>query len=231
MGTSILLVFLAPVMAAYFLLGGAFEAIFGSPTEEIILPYDEAKGIVWEYDDIDDPYINLKQVKIKGDEQIFVFENSEDSITELLNIFVNSILRTDYEGNVMDLVFTNENGNTKTFYAIDGGMMSAPDIFSAEECLVTQYTVTAENPTESGSWGTISGNEYVLIKKADVSPIANFTVVKTPVYSAKNFSVDFSYSTGIVGLEKISTVFSTAEYNELIVTNERRELYYTSGLV
>ena len=255
MGTSVLLVFLAPVLAAYILFGGAFEAVFGSPTEKVVLPYDESKGIVWEYDDTDDPYINLKEVQIKGDEQIFVFENSEDLITNMFNIVVNSFLDTGYEGNVMDLVVTDaqgnsvvtvnpktgadvsslivtdENGNTKTFYASAGGMMSAPDIFASEECLVTQYTVTAENPSESGSWGTNSGNEYVLAKKADVSPSATFTVVKMPCYSAKYFSVDFSYSTNIVGLEKVTTSFGTSESNELTVTNERRELYYTSGLV
>lgn len=231
MGTSVLLVFLAPVMAAYILFGGVFEAVFGSPTEKVVLPYDESKGIVWEYDNVDDPYITLKEVQIKGDEQIFVFENSEDTITNLFNIVINSFLDTGYEGNVMDLVFTDENGNTKTFYASAGGMMSAPDIFAAEECLVTQYTVTAENPSESGSWGTISGNEYVLAKKADVSPSATFTVVKMPCYTAEYFSVDFSYSTNIVGLEKITTSFGTSEANELTVTNERRELYYTSGLV
>ncbi len=231
MGTSVLLVFLAPVMAAYILFGGAFEAVFGSPTEKVVLPYDESKGIVWEYDNVDDPYINLKEVQIKGDEQIFVFENSEDIITDLFNIVMNSFLGTGYEGNVMDLVFTDENGNTETFYASAGGMMSAPDIFAAEECLVTQYTVTAENPSESGSWGTISGKEYVLAKKADVSPSATFTVVKMPCYSAEYFSVDFSYSTNIVGLEKVTTSFGASESNELTVTNERRELYYTSGLV
>ncbi len=220
MGTSVLLVFLAPVMAAYILFGGAFEAVFGSPTEKVVLPYDESKGMVWEYDNVDDPYITLKEVQIKGDEQIFVFENSEGIFAKLVNIVEDIFSDPDYEGTVMDLIFTDENGNTKTFYASEGSMLSAPDIFASEECLVTQYTITTENPAESGVWRTILGSEYVLVKKSDVSPSATFTIVKMPVFSEEKFSVNFFYSNNVFTFEEVTTSFVITETDGITVKNE-----------
>ena len=74
MGTSVLLVFLAPLLAIYALFGGLFSEIMPSPKAEIVLPYNESQGLVWEYVEQEDYHINLIEEKIEGDEQIFVFE-------------------------------------------------------------------------------------------------------------------------------------------------------------
>ena len=48
MGASILLVFIIPMAFLEVFFSGISGALFGYPTAEIALPYDEEKGIVWE---------------------------------------------------------------------------------------------------------------------------------------------------------------------------------------
>ena len=88
MGSSIWLVVLVPLMAVYALFGGIKGAIFGYPQAEVVLPYNEESGTVWEYDAANDPYIGLDEVKVDGDEQIFVFsarENDDENTDTFAN--------------------------------------------------------------------------------------------------------------------------------------------------
>ena len=70
MGTSVLLVFLAPLLAIYALFGGIFSEIMPSPKAEIVLPYDEAQGLVWEYVEQEDYHINLIEEKIEKKQDV-----------------------------------------------------------------------------------------------------------------------------------------------------------------
>ena len=72
MGTSIWLVVIIPMIFLGTIFSDISGAIFGYPTEEIALPYDEEKGLVWEYDCVNDPDIELVKTEIRDGEQVFV---------------------------------------------------------------------------------------------------------------------------------------------------------------
>ena len=75
MGTSVLLVFIAPFLAIYALFVGVFSEFAPKPQAEIILPYNESQGLVWKYEEQEDYYIDLVEERIDGNKQIFVFED------------------------------------------------------------------------------------------------------------------------------------------------------------
>lgn len=177
MGSSVLLVFIIP--AIFF--GVAFSdisgAIFGYPTEEIALPYDEEKGLVWEYDCVNDPDIELVETKIENGEQIFSFV-SKGSLDWNTLFMVKD--ENDPEGDAMDLVFTDKNGNKKVYYGFGGNKINAPYFYSAEECQTIDVTLTAKNPKENASWEAVDSTGYVLMKKPAKQATETFTVVITP---------------------------------------------------
>lgn len=190
MGTSIFLVFIIPLMVIYGVFGNFFTAIFGEPQTEIILPYNEAEGIVWEYDNKEDYYIELAETKVEGDKQIFVFQHCEvendDGIV----------------GELMDLVFTDKNGNQKKYYSErSDGFMSGPRIYEESECIVTEYTAVAKNPDSSLHWDIMQENDSILIQPKSYDAEVTFTVVHTPEdaeFSAMynwTFTPIFSYET------------------------------------
>ena len=101
MGKSILLIFIIPAMIFEVLFSFITGAMFGYPTAKVELPYDEAAGLVWEYDNVDDPYVKLSETEIKDGKQIFYFESAGIEIST--------------DGEMMDLVFTDKNGNEEVY--------------------------------------------------------------------------------------------------------------------
>ena len=69
MGTSILLIFIIPAAIFQVIFSYISGAFMGYPTAKVELPYDEATGLVWEYDNVDDPYINLVETETKDGNQ------------------------------------------------------------------------------------------------------------------------------------------------------------------
>lgn len=167
MGTSVLLIFIAPLMAVYALFGNLFAFITGEKTE-VILPYDEANGIVWEYDAQEDYYIELVEMRIEGDEQIFVFKDREKTED------------VEAEGELMDLIFTDKNGNQKKFYACQDNGYRGPLIYEESECLVTEYTATAAYPFEKRYWKVNQERASVLVQPRSYESEVTFTIVYTP---------------------------------------------------
>ena len=108
MGSSVLLVFLAPFFAIYVFFVGIFNESAPQPQAEIVLPYNESQGLVWEYVEDEDYYINLLEVKVEGDKQIFVFEADQSTSTSLDDIF--SVFFEPTEGYIIDLAFVDQNG-------------------------------------------------------------------------------------------------------------------------
>ncbi len=182
MGSSIWLVVLVPVMAVYALFGGIKGAIFGYPQAEVVLPYNEASGTVWEYDGIDDPYIGLDEVKVDGDEQIFVFSARENNDEE------------KYEGSIMQIVFTDRNGNEKAYYCDQNGKLNSPTFYPAEECISLDITVTAKKPKKNAKWKTGMDDYDILVCETEKGESCTFTAVITPDDSERvSFNADFEY--------------------------------------
>lgn len=201
MGSSVLLIFAFPLMIIGTLFNLITGAIFGYPTVQVELPYDDAKGIVWEYDNVDDPYIMLVDTKIENDKQIFVFEGTNKS-------------DNDYCGRIMELVFTDKNGNEKVYYGYHASKLYAPEIYPAEECQLTEITLTAHEPVSGGIWKVTDNDYYILCEKASVSETQIFTTVITPfnkkgeynVYG--KFDVKFAYTNSFgLPLENATVVY------------------------
>ena len=178
MGTSVLLVFLAPFLAIYAFFVGIFSEFAPKPQAEIILPYNESQGLVWEYEEQEDYYIDLVEEKIDGDKQIFVFEADLSMSSDLLDIFATA----PTYGNIIDFVFTDQNGNERTYY--HDRRKEATDqlvIYEASECFVTEYTVTAQDPENAEYWSIDSYNDGDnILRQPWEKDEATFTVIFMP---------------------------------------------------
>ena len=116
-----------------------FGALTGTDSAQVILPYDENKGIVWEYDRVNDPYAKLTKTEIVDDTQIFTFRTTQNSLFNT----------ADGTGYVMDFIFTDKNGNSKKYYAVD--LNKGFQIYAPGEYAEFELTVTAEEPVKNGN--------------------------------------------------------------------------------
>lgn len=196
MGTSIWLVIIIPMIFFGTIFSDISGAIFGYPTEEIALPYDEEKGLVWEYDCVNDPDIELVKTEIRDGEQVFVFVGKgKMSIAE---IFTKS--ENEQQGDIMDLVFTDKNGNQKIYYGYNGNRINEPQFYSAEDCQTIDITLTAEKARKNASWEAVANTGYVIMKKTTGGETEHFTIIVTPdtkdgTYATYGmFNVEFAYT-------------------------------------
>ncbi|MBR2867737.1 MAG: hypothetical protein IKB88_01565 [Clostridia bacterium] len=189
MGTSILLIFIIPAMIFEVIFSFVSGAFVGYPTAKVELPYNEATGLVWEYDNVDDPYINLADTEIEDGKQIFYFECSG--------------MNFEPNGEMMELVFTDRNGNEEVFYCVTSAKINAPSIYSEEECTLTEITLTAQNSVEGGKWMVVENGYYILYHNSSESESETFTVVITPDNKRGDyaeygrFSVRFAYTNSL----------------------------------
>lgn len=148
---------LALILSMFSPIIGFFETLTGKGQEEIALPYDAEKGIVWEYNEGDYALVDCIKTEIKDGQQIFTFRGK--------GIGQEGRPRpADYNSDQLidDICFEDENGNTKTYYAFwdyltplnEGGtyMYGDLDIYEETECVTFEYTVKAEQETENAYW-------------------------------------------------------------------------------
>ena len=166
MGTAIWLIVLIPAALIMSIIGDIHVAIHGQAKSELVLPYDESQGIVWEYDDVNDYYIELAETRVEDGKQIFVFANED--------------CREEINGSLMDVVFTDKNGNRMKYYALRGDDYNGPVFYEEDECYVAQYTVTAEKKLKRHHWETYQENDSILCQPRVEEETATFTVVMTP---------------------------------------------------
>ncbi len=172
MGASIWMIFFLPIMLIVAMFGNFFTEITGKTQAEIVLPYDESKGIVWEYDNKDDFYIDFVEVRIEEDKQIFVFKDNEATYDEVE-------AREGKIGFCMDLVFTDKNGNKKTYYA-DFALYGELVFYEESECLITEYTAVVHDPFENFHWISNGKKDRVLIQPISYDTEVTFTIVCMP---------------------------------------------------
>ncbi len=172
MGTAIWLIVLIPAALIMSILGDIHVAIHGQAKSELVMPYDEANGIVWEYDDVNDYYIELVEMRIDGDKQIFVFANED--------------CKEEINGSLMDIVFTDKNCNKVTYYALRGDDYDGPTFYEENECYTAQYTVTAEKERRKHHWETYQENGSILCQPQKEEGTDTFTIVMTPKNIGEN---------------------------------------------
>lgn len=118
-----------------------FGLMAGANYKDVVLPYNESEGLVWEYDGIDDPYVKLEKMTVNGNEQVFRFVSA--GIDEDDDVYY-------YNGRCMELDFTAKNGQSETYYAVVSPWIFYDEVFLAHEDETITYTVTAErSPTDS----------------------------------------------------------------------------------
>ena len=118
-----------------------FGLALGANYKDVVLPYNESEGLVWEYDGKDDPYIKLEKMTVNGNEQVFRFVSA--GIDEDDHVYY-------YNGRCMELDFTAKNGQSETYYAFVNPWIFYDEVFLAHEDETITYTVTAErSPADS----------------------------------------------------------------------------------
>lgn len=230
MGTSVLLVFLAPFLAIYAFFVGVFSEFAPKPQAEIILPYNESQGLVWEYEEQEDYYIDLVEEKIDGNKQIFVFEADLSMSSSLLDIFATA----PTYGRIIDFVFTDQNGNERTYY--HDRRKEATDqlvIYEASECFVTEYTVSAQDPQNAEYW-TVDDYYYGdnVLRQPWGKDEVPFTVIFMPdeVEKMKNGETEIIRFTNSYWVDHIEyeeeyrLTFGANDNGQLVILDEYHEL-------
>ena len=230
MGSSVLLVFLAPFFAIYVFFVGIFNEFAPQPQAEIVLPYNESQGLVWEYVEDEDYYINLLEVKVEGDKQIFVFEADQSTSTSLVNIF--SVFFEPTEGYIIDLAFVDQNGNIKTFY--HDPRQDAQDpfiIYDESECMITEYTVTATDPEHADYWQVDFDGDNNIVRQPWVEDESAVTIVFMPykiedMENGENRIIRFTNNYWVDNTEYIEEyrVTFSVQNGQLVIVDEYWEL-------
>ncbi len=148
---SVTVIFLIPIMFFVMLFGSISGAIKGDNVTKVELPYDPANGVVWEYDGVDDPLMELVETEVKGDKQIFtfkgigMFDGLFDENEEPKDVYM-----------VMDVVFTDENGNELLYYArVDNDYLALDykiKFWSPDEYVIFEYTPEEDITVEGAEW-------------------------------------------------------------------------------
>ncbi len=117
----------------------------GDNTAKVSLPYNPQSGLVWEYDNVEDPYISLTKTEIKNGEQIFYFTgNTRHAYKEFS------------DGDYLDLIFTDENGNSVKYYAFiyeEGYTYNSKiKILAPDEYIEYVYDIIPQTPDVLYRW-------------------------------------------------------------------------------
>ncbi|MBQ2904077.1 MAG: hypothetical protein IJE48_06740 [Clostridia bacterium] len=144
---SVTVFFIVPAMLIMMLFGSIAGVVTGDNVTKVELPYNPSEGIVWEYDDVDDPLFDLVKTEINGNEQVFTFKG--------ISMF--DAMKEDIDSDIlMDAVFTNENGEKLVYYvrhdynyfAINYKMK----FWSPDEYVVFDYTPKEETTVDGAEW-------------------------------------------------------------------------------
>ena len=184
---------------------------------------------MWEYIEQEDYQINLVEEKIDGDEQIFVFE-ADQSIFVFLNDMIDIFEGNGTTGLVIDLVFEDQNGNTKTYYHDPRQESSYTSfvIYDENECLTAEYTVTAvdfENDTE---WRIQQEQTYNIVCQPSSGDEVTFYIVFFPkdieeMKNGKKKTISFSNTTWSGYTEKYYVTYGV-EDGQLVIVYENYEV-------
>lgn len=162
-------VIFAPLYAVFVLFSSIFGIVSGNNTANVALPYDPENGVVWEYDNIDDPYIKLTKTEIKDGEQIFYFAGNTSH-------FYNAL----YDGDYLDLIFTDKNGNTLKYYAFiyeEGiSLISKIKILAPDEYIEYVYDIVPQTQHEQYRW-VVDIDNNIKLNTDVIAPKNSFTVV------------------------------------------------------
>ena len=169
MGAIFGIVFGIPLAIFWMIVSPIIGFFTGADKVEIILPYDEANGVVWEYDNYQDVYVKLTDTHIEDGKQIFTFQRNY------------LVLDEGNGGMATDLVFTDKNGNSQTYYIACANGGFGMKVLEPGEYAVYTHVAKAETPVKGAYWLRASNDSinadlllYQPIEKVDET---EFTLV------------------------------------------------------
>lgn len=189
---SVTIIFIIPIMIGMMLFGSMVGAIKGDNVTKVELPYDPSEGIVWEYDGVDDPLFNLIATETDGDKQIFTFKGT--AVFE--GIFEENHETVDPD-TVMDVIFTNENGEELLYYAAVNhdyfALNHKIEFWSPDEYVIFDYTPKEETTVEGAEW---VASKYDKIGETEIDGEKTFTYLFLPNKELGSmYEVYFTYCT------------------------------------
>ncbi len=219
-------VFIAPIMFLFMLFGTFTGVVRGTEKTEVALPYDPSAGLVWEYDNNNDPHFNLVETKTEGDEQIFVFKGI--SIIEYMKI--SDEVEKDM---LMDVIFTDQNGNELLYYAVPNmfyiSLYERIEFYSPSEYAFVEYTPKAENVIENAKWnysdGGMTSYNPIETNVVDGETVFKILCLPTEEIAGSTYEAVFSYVVGNEAKERIS-VSVKLEDGKAEIIKEFREFKY-----
>lgn len=238
---SVTAIFFIPLMLVIFLFSTIAGAIKGDNVTKVELPYNPSEGVVWEYDGVDDPLFELIETDTEGDTQIFTFKGISMSDASKKDVSTDA---------VMDVVFTDENGNELLYYArVNSDYLSfyyKIDFYSPDEYVVAEYTPEEENHIDGAEWFAYTeGENYYGETVTDGKKTFRFLYLPDKTGIEKNrYSQLFTYmvkkddGSEDVYYEKIYVKFDveTGKYeifeeDRYFYYEEDKTLYYGDGWV
>lgn len=228
MGASFTVLLFLPIL----LVGSFFVNIFGFVTgadqTRIALPYDPENGLIWEYDNKNDPYLKLHDTVIEGDEQIFCFRDKRGTTNS-------------ENGEWMDLIFTDKNGNQRKYYVSfdhEGVLEDEHQDFivlAPGEYHEYEYTVKADNPTVGNDWYITYLDRYrtnlnvAYMPRQEHSSEETFKLVFAKPEEGESYKSKLLFSYGILHslpFEELVAEFEITADGVKLIGEERTEVSY-----
>ena len=188
---SVTIIVIIPLFLILFIGSSLIGAVTGGDRTQVVLPYEPEKGIVWECDVPDSP-VELVETEIDGKTQVFYFKSNKlmdlvKSFGEIAKSLITDVY-SEYEytyGDIYKITFTDANGNEQIYYAESelnpkSIYIETPKIYSPDEYVAFDYTVTAQQPLE-GEYGWYNQDYSFRTEhyKAEYSPERTLTIVHT----------------------------------------------------
>lgn len=231
-GASFFILLFFPLFVVYAVFDGIIGYITGADQTKIALPYNPESGIVWEYDNKDDEFISLYDTVIEGDEQIFCFRKKGSS-------------SVSYNGTWMDLIFTDQNGNSLKYYMrydTDGELEDTEQEFivlAPGEYLEYEYTATPEIPVSfGGNWSITYLDIYrtnldvVYMPHQERSDEESFRLVFEKPDAGESRTTKLLFSYGAMDLltsEELTVTFEITDGEVKVINEEYKYVLITES--
>lgn len=228
MGASFTVLLFLPILlvGAFFMNLSGF--VTGADQTRIALPYDPENGLVWEYDNKNDPYIKLHDTVIEDDEQIFCFRDKRGTTNS-------------ENGEWMDLIFTDKNGNQRKYYVSFDHEDVLEDkhqdflVLAPGEYLEYDYTVKADKTVAGGDWYITYLDNYrtnldiAYMPRQEISSEETFKLVFAKPGEGGSYKSKLLFSYGFlhsVSLEELVSEFEITADEVTLIGEERTEITY-----
>lgn len=228
MGASFTVMLFLPFIIVGAFIINIFGFVSGEDQTKIVLPYDPENGLVWKYDNKNDPYIKLHDTVIEGDEQIFCFRDKRGT-TNTGN------------GEWMDLIFTDKNGNQLKYYASfdhEGTLENKHQDFlvlAPGEYLEHEHTVKTDNTKSGCDWYITYFDNHrtnlnvAYMPRQEHSSEETFKLVFTKPEEGESYKSKLLFSYGMLHslpFEELVSEFEITPEGVTLIGEERTEITY-----